>query len=117
MYLSEFMFVLTKYSLLYLSADFVTGEASSHTEIEDLGAAAPTEHSPTAQASGDGQASSFVDKPSDIDGNSSSILDPVDPVGNPQESADPVDNVDPVGNPQESYGDNFLFVQLYFFTC
>ena len=42
-------------------------------------------------------------------------MDPVDPVGNPQESADPVekpvDNVEPVGNPQESLGDNFLFVQ------
>ena len=106
---------------MYLSADVVTGDASCHTENEDLGAAAPTEHSPTAQVSGDGQASSFVDKPSDIDGNSSSILDPVDPVVNPQESADPVekpvDNVEPVGNPQESYGDNFLFVQLYFLTC
>ena len=51
MHLLEFMFVLTRYSLLYLSADVVTGEASSLTEIEDLGAAAPTEHAPTAQAS------------------------------------------------------------------
>ena len=111
------MFVLTRYAWLYLSADAVIGEDSCHIEKEDLGADAPTEHSPPAQVSGDGQASSFVDKPSDIDGNSSSILDPVDPVVNPQESADPVDNVDPVGNPQESYGDNFLFVQLYFLTC
>ena len=51
MHFSEFMFVLIRYSLLYLSADVVTGEASSLTEIENLGVPAPTEHAPTAQAS------------------------------------------------------------------
>ena len=126
------MFVLTGYSQLYFSADVLIGDASTEQcptadvvigdapkESEDLGAAAPTEQSPTAEASGDAQASSFLDKPSDIDGNSSSILDPV---ANPQVSVDPVekpvDNVQPVGNPQETYGDNFvLFFQLYLLSC
>ena len=54
------MFVLTRYSLLYLSTDVVTGDASCHTESEDLGAAAPTEHSPTTQASVQPQGKLFV---------------------------------------------------------
>ena len=66
------MFVLTGYSKLYFSADVLIGDASTEQcptadvvigdapkESEDLGAAAPTEQSPTTEASGDAQASSF----------------------------------------------------------